>query len=331
MTKILVKVLPMVLAVGTVAAVVYFKAADHRWQLMLALLPFVVALGISKFVAGPFDRATSALALLIGIGCAIVASLKLGLVGAVAGGIVAFALADFLLCLVLGVLAALLAILGFQIKKDDEYHREPPSYPVRFAGGLLRLMGAALMLLVCHEMYWFVNIASDALSSSVGARIVHSTTVGDERPYLAGKLSGQRWFVAAFNVLPLEPIMQTASKTNSQTAMQLIDLTAGKAYSLAQPNWWQKMLVRRRAATDAGLTAAEKDRVPTTDATITSSQIDDDELREIGGRLRADAQDNIRRCYARTLYVRRIMPLADFLSALGQVRDDVNTLNQPAA
>lgn len=336
MTKLILKLVPLVITLGVIAVIIGFEPEDRRWQLIFALTPFVVAFGICKFVAGDFDRSSTALALVAGFVCGVLGGIQLGAAGLVAGGLVGFMAADFLLCLPLGVVSGVLGMLGIYIRRQPDGEEEHvPAYPMRLLAAVVRLAGVAYLAFVCHEMYWFLNIGADALSAQVGGQIVRSTSTEDTRGFLQQRVTEQRWPVAAFRAPPIQYALRPPANENSQAALQLIDLLGGRAFRAGELAWYQPPTPSGagsdqggsdqggtdQGGTDQGDGSISREDEPA--AELTAADFNDEQLNQIGAELTLAAIDDIKFCFGQTLYVRRVLNVDALLKAAEQLRQQV--------
>lgn len=94
---------------------------------------------------------------------------------------------------------------------------------------ILRILGLALLVVFCHELFWMVNFVSLAATHNIGARITQMIARNDSKQAVQDTLKEKRWQVAVFAVRPTRWFLLNDIHNSAKTTQDLVDdVTAGR-------------------------------------------------------------------------------------------------------
>ena len=94
---------------------------------------------------------------------------------------------------------------------------------------ILRLIGLALLVVFCHELFWMVNFVSLAATHNIGARITRMIARSDSPKAVQDTLKEKRWQVAVFAVRPTRWLLTDPIRDSAKATQDLVDdVTAGR-------------------------------------------------------------------------------------------------------
>lgn len=135
----------------------------------------------------------------------------------------------------------MVCVIGFRTDQRGQPHADKPQVSerlVRGVGWTLFLLWCALMVVICHEVYWLTNGACLYSECSMGYQIRKSTSRGDSREFLLDTLREKRWRLEAFSACPLRWLLQDEVLASNQMTLELCDIVRGKAPTVASPQTW---------------------------------------------------------------------------------------------
>ncbi len=94
---------------------------------------------------------------------------------------------------------------------------------------ILRLIGIALLVVLCHELFWLVNFVSLTATHNIGARITQTVARNDSAKAVQDNLKDKRWQVSVFLARPTRWLVVEAVQAQAK-AMQVVieDVAAGR-------------------------------------------------------------------------------------------------------
>jgi len=129
-------------------------------------------------------------------------------------------------------------------EEESDLGDERPTAADRKVSIVVRLVGLVAVVVVLHDLYYFIDIAVLTVNYNTGAQLTQATNRGDSREYVRDSLTPQRWQHAIAGARPTRWALADEVAAINQANLELVDFLKGKGIENREhsTDWKEELL-----------------------------------------------------------------------------------------